>query len=93
MLYLICAPLLIRKLKRNDLTTWWPLAYITAMFVFNTIANGTNLKFNEMVFIDDRNGPGGPLYFLETDFNNPIQVASFSCSFINQWFQDGLLVS
>ncbi|EMD34963.1 hypothetical protein CERSUDRAFT_116486 [Gelatoporia subvermispora B] len=40
------------------------LAYITTLFVLGGINICTNMNFNELTWIDDRNYPGGPLAFI-----------------------------
>lgn len=89
----MCMQLLLRG--NNGRIAWWSVAFITAMFVLNTLVNGLNIRFNTMMFVLYRggtDGPTGPLEFLETQFSDVISVAGFACYVVGLWMQDGLLV-
>jgi hypothetical protein len=68
------------------------LLYISVLFLLGNIGNGTNIKFGEMTFIDDRNYPGGPNAFFVEQSINPIAVICNTTYIVNSWLQDGLLV-
>lgn len=42
---------------------WHLVACVFLNFTLGTIAFGTGVKFNEMMFVDDPGFPGGPLRF------------------------------
>ncbi|EJD46610.1 hypothetical protein AURDEDRAFT_113662 [Auricularia subglabra TFB-10046 SS5] len=76
-------------------TTWkdyiW-ISYIIILFAISSIGNGTQFKFTQMIYIDNREYPGGPAkYFVDgsTDF---MAVFCNSVYVVNTWFQDGLLL-
>ncbi|EJD46575.1 hypothetical protein AURDEDRAFT_136854 [Auricularia subglabra TFB-10046 SS5] len=76
-------------------TTWkdyiW-ISYIVVLFTISSIGNGTQLKFTQMIYIDNREYPGGPAaYFVDgsTDF---MAVFCNSVYILNTWLQDGLLM-
>jgi hypothetical protein len=68
------------------------LVYILVLFILGNIGNGTNIKFGEMTFIDDRNYPGGPNAFFVQQSINPVAVICNSAYIVNSWLQDGLLL-
>lgn len=69
------------------------IAYITLNFILGSIGNAANIKFNEMVFIDDRDFPGGPNAFFTQQNSVTINVLAYAVYIVNTWTQDGLLVS
>jgi len=81
---LLCYP-------RNKKIQWHLVIYVVALFTLSTIAFGTEVKFNELAFVDDRNYPGGPLAYNFDQYNNPINVATFASSFVATWFADAFL--
>ncbi|KAF9463671.1 hypothetical protein BDZ94DRAFT_1163508 [Collybia nuda] len=68
------------------------LGYVSVVFILSNIANGANLKFGEMVFINNRDYPGGPgAYFVQQS----TALTAVLCNTIYiclTWFQDGLLL-
>ncbi|KAF9218447.1 hypothetical protein BS17DRAFT_742164 [Gyrodon lividus] len=68
------------------------IVYITIIFVLGNIGNGTNLKFGEMTFIDDRDYPGGPDAFFVQESTNIVAVLCNTVYIVNSWFQDALLL-
>jgi hypothetical protein len=41
------------------------LFYVSITFILGTISFGVNAKYTEMIWIDDRNAPGGPVALIE----------------------------
>lgn len=91
-LYFICLNLLLAQRRKHPRVSWTMITYITLNFILGSIGNAANIKFNEMVFIDDRDFPGGPnAYFM--DMNSvTINVLAYAVYIVNTWTQDGLLL-
>lgn len=90
-LFFITLQLLWARAKTNRKDFFW-IAYIAILFAISSVGNGTQLKFTEMIWIDNRNYPGGPaVYFIDgsTDF---MAVFCNSIYIANTWLQDGLLL-
>ncbi|TFK51122.1 hypothetical protein OE88DRAFT_1595175, partial [Heliocybe sulcata] len=90
-LYFVCAYLLIRRRRKVQLRSFW-LFYITLLFVFATIYVACGIKLSEMLWIDDRNFPGGPVQFQNTLFSNYVQLLLSSSYNVMTFMADGLLV-
>lgn len=88
-LYLACLTHLRPRGERND---QYILAYITLLFILGNIGNGTNIKWGEMTFIDNRNYPGGPGAYNVAQSTNPVAVICNSVYIVNSWLQDTLLI-
>ncbi|KZW00991.1 hypothetical protein EXIGLDRAFT_583336, partial [Exidia glandulosa HHB12029] len=68
------------------------IAYISIHFVFATIAFACNVRFNEMMFVTNRDFPGGPnAFFVEyqADWINYVGYILYICT---AWLQDLLLI-
>ncbi|KAH7097197.1 hypothetical protein BKA62DRAFT_833453 [Auriculariales sp. MPI-PUGE-AT-0066] len=76
-------------------STWkdyiW-IVYICVLFLISNIGNGTQLKFAQMIWIDNRDYPGGPAVYFVEGSTDLIAVTSNTAYLINTWFQDGLLL-
>ncbi|KAG1746953.1 hypothetical protein EDB19DRAFT_335202 [Suillus lakei] len=68
------------------------LFYVFITFVLGTISFGVNAKYTEMIWIDDRNAPGGPLALIEDYMNYRINVLALSVGHIQEWFMQALLL-
>ncbi|KAG2145335.1 uncharacterized protein EDB93DRAFT_1251436 [Suillus bovinus] len=68
------------------------LAYIFITFVLGTIGLAGNVKYTEMVWIDLRDVPGGPVALIENEMAYPINVVTISCYFVMEWFTQALLL-
>ncbi|KZV99267.1 hypothetical protein EXIGLDRAFT_250542 [Exidia glandulosa HHB12029] len=63
--------------RRADLKMYrWSLVYIFALFICGTLNLAFGIKWNQMIWIDNRNFPGGPNAFVGMMFSDPINVAS-----------------
>ncbi|EIN04127.1 hypothetical protein PUNSTDRAFT_76736 [Punctularia strigosozonata HHB-11173 SS5] len=91
-LFFICLDLLIKQLKSHPKRSYAMLVYIVMLFILGSLGNAANIKFNEMVFVDNRDYPGGPnAYFVEQN-GVWINVLSYGVYIVNTWLQDGLLL-
>lgn len=71
--------------------TW--ITYVLLLFALSSIANYGQLKFTQMIWVDNRNYPGGPSAYLveqQTAFEARLVAGGY---LVNGWLQDGLIVS
>ncbi|KAJ7214266.1 hypothetical protein C8J57DRAFT_1538485 [Mycena rebaudengoi] len=71
---------------------WGFVTYISAMFTLASIGFGTNAKFNQMTYIDNRNIPGGPNAFTLQYYSIPLNLTGFVCYTMMSWLADGLVL-
>ncbi|KAH8106927.1 hypothetical protein BXZ70DRAFT_261697 [Cristinia sonorae] len=91
MLYISCARYLFseRKRGRNPL---YILAYITLLLITQTILCIVQARTVQVMYIDNRNFPGGPwAYFLATQ-NQAINVMFYACLFVLTFLSDLLVL-
>ncbi|KAG2369068.1 hypothetical protein BDR07DRAFT_1371651 [Suillus spraguei] len=67
------------------------LAYVFGTFVLGTIGFAANTKYTEMIWIDLRDAPGGPVVLIEDGMDYPINVVAITCYFIMEWIMQALL--
>lgn len=68
------------------------LAYVFITFVLATIGFASNAKYTQMIWIDLRDTPGGPVILIEDEMNYPINVMAIACYFVMEWFMQALLL-
>ncbi|KAI6169587.1 hypothetical protein EDD17DRAFT_18068 [Pisolithus thermaeus] len=56
----------------------WLLAYVVVTFVLATIGFAANLKYTEMIWIDLRDAPGGPVALIEDELSYWINVMALT---------------
>lgn len=78
--------------KRLKQINWGLVSYVVLMLSLSTGYIGTNTKYVEMMFIDDRNFPGGPVGFYVNDFPIPMASATIVLYALLNFFSDGLLL-
>jgi len=54
------------------------LAYVFITFVLATIGFASNAKYTQMIWIDLRDTPGGPVILIEDEMNYPINVMAIA---------------
>lgn len=69
------------------------IALVSVLFILGTLMIAGNTKFEEMMWIDDRNFPGGPDAFLQLDYDNPVMTMVNSSYIIANFLANGVLVS
>ena len=90
-LWAICARYLWLKSRRGKQTTLL-LSYITLLLVVETIYSVVQARTVELMYIDNRNYPGGPWqYFLDTQ-NLPVNVIFIATLFLITFMCDLLVV-
>ncbi|KZV80457.1 hypothetical protein EXIGLDRAFT_583531, partial [Exidia glandulosa HHB12029] len=68
------------------------LVYISVHFVFGTIAFACHVRLNEMMFVTERNFPGGPNAFFVAHQSHWLNIVVYSLYISTAWLQDGLLI-
>ncbi|KAG1736651.1 uncharacterized protein EDB91DRAFT_1055555 [Suillus paluster] len=68
------------------------LFYIFITFVLETISFAANARYTEMIWIDLRDTPGGPLTLIENEMAYSINVVALSTGHIQEWFMQALLL-
>ncbi|KAG0697048.1 hypothetical protein DFH29DRAFT_174173 [Suillus ampliporus] len=66
--------------------------YVLITFVLGTISTAMNAKYTEIIWIDDRNAPGGPLALIEKYMSSRLNVVALACGQIQEWFMQALLL-
>lgn len=72
---------------------WGFLIFISALFVLGTINIACNTKFSQMMWIDDRNIPGGPNAWLEEDYTTPVNIVGNAAYIFSNFLADAMIVS
>ncbi|KZV89597.1 hypothetical protein EXIGLDRAFT_751066 [Exidia glandulosa HHB12029] len=78
--------------KRSSWRDWNWIAYILVLFILSSIANGTQFKFTQQIWIDMRNYPGGPSAVIIEQQTQMAAVWCVGAYIVNNWLQDGLIV-
>ncbi|KAG1845284.1 hypothetical protein DFJ58DRAFT_730878 [Suillus subalutaceus] len=78
-----------RKIADHRLTL---LGYILITFVLGTVGFAANAKYTEMIWIDLRDAPGGPVALIENEVAYPINIVAISCYFVMEWCMQALLI-
>ncbi|KAG2036202.1 hypothetical protein BDR03DRAFT_465532 [Suillus americanus] len=68
------------------------LFYVFITFVLGTISSAVNAKYTEMIWIDLRDTPGGPLVLIEDYMSYRINFIGLATGHIQEWFMQALLV-
>lgn len=92
LLYLQCADALLYKKHRRDARKWALFAYTSYILALATVSLGLALKWSEMIFIDDREFPGGPSAFYTASYSSWIPVTSNSCLVVLNLSANALLL-
>jgi hypothetical protein len=91
-LYTSCFIYLWNTRKTGRSQHLWLLAYITLLLCLETIFEAVQARTVQVVYIDNRNYPGGPwAYFLATQ-NLPINVLFIAMLFVLTFLADLLVV-
>lgn len=56
------------------------------------MANGVDMRGSQIIFVDNRNFPGGPAAYTSTTYSEPINLMCTAACVIGGWLQDALLV-
>ncbi|KAG2130883.1 hypothetical protein DEU56DRAFT_462610 [Suillus clintonianus] len=68
------------------------LSYIAVTFVLGTIGYAANARYTEMIWIDLRDAPGGPVALIEHMMDYRINIMGLATYYIMGWFMQALLL-
>ncbi|KAG2356064.1 hypothetical protein BDR07DRAFT_1424338 [Suillus spraguei] len=68
------------------------LFYVFITFALGTISFGMNARYTEMIWIDLRDAPGGPLALIEDYMSYRINFIALATGHIQEWFMQALLL-
>jgi hypothetical protein len=68
------------------------LFYVFVTFALGTISSAANATYTEMIWIDLRDAPGGPLALIEGFMNYRIDFIALATGHIQEWFMQALLL-
>lgn len=69
------------------------LAYITVLFILNSLYAAFTARGDELNYIDDRNYPGGPVGYFNNSGNVPVNLGAQIVYFLGTFFADALQVN
>ncbi|KLO11089.1 hypothetical protein SCHPADRAFT_831580 [Schizopora paradoxa] len=67
-------------------------AIVCLLFAMGTLNNGCGIKFTELMWIDDRNFPGGPPAWILANFNNSNNVVEEAAYIVANFVADASLI-
>ncbi|KAG2154406.1 uncharacterized protein EDB93DRAFT_158951 [Suillus bovinus] len=68
------------------------LCYILITFALSTISFACNAKYTEMIWIDLRDAPGGPVALIENVMHYRINFVAIFCGYVAEWLMQALLL-
>lgn len=68
------------------------LFYVFITFVLASISTGLNIKYTQMIWIDNRDAPGGPVALIKDYMSLRMNFIALATGHIAEWFMQGLLV-
>jgi len=68
------------------------LLYVLVVFAFSTVFLGTNMRWTQLMFIDNRNYPGGPIAWADDFATLPLSQAINIIFILITWLTDGILI-
>ncbi|KAG1901929.1 uncharacterized protein F5891DRAFT_192391 [Suillus fuscotomentosus] len=68
------------------------LCYVLITFALSTISFACNTKYTEMIWIDLRDAPGGPVALIENAMHYRINFVAILCGYVTEWFMQALLL-
>ena len=90
----ICVYFLLHHPSRGNRPPNYKLiAYVTVIWLIATVNVAARMKWNEMIWIDDRDYPGGPIGFLYNQFTLPINTVGNTTFVVNSCLTDLMVVS
>ena len=94
-LFWLCVQALWNRLKRRDVNrrrNLFFLLYVCVMFAFGSLFLGSNSKFTQLAFINNRGYPGGPSAYEEQMFSITADEVGNVSYVLSNWLADSLLV-
>ncbi|KAG2074053.1 hypothetical protein BDR04DRAFT_1008783 [Suillus decipiens] len=78
-----------QKIANNRRTL---ICYTLITFALGTISLAGNIKYTEMIWIDLRDAPGGPVALIENVMHYRINFMAICCGYITEWLMQALLL-
>ncbi|KAI6044611.1 hypothetical protein EDC04DRAFT_323531 [Pisolithus marmoratus] len=78
--------------RRHGNGASWLLAYVVVTFILATIGFAANVKYTEMIWIDLRDAPGGPVALIQDELSYWINVMALTCYYVMEWLMQALLL-
>jgi hypothetical protein len=78
-----------QKIANNRRTL---LCYTLITFALGTISFACNTKYTEIIWIDLRDAPGGPVALIENAMYYRINFLAICCGYVMQWLMQALLL-
>ncbi|KAH8101397.1 hypothetical protein BXZ70DRAFT_891760 [Cristinia sonorae] len=91
-MFFLCLSMLWGQRKTRPRQTYVWIAYIVILFILGSLANGINMKVNVLMYVDNRDYPGGPTAYDKDTFSVPINLICTTACILGAWFQDALLL-
>ncbi|KAJ6628136.1 hypothetical protein B0H10DRAFT_1991592 [Mycena sp. CBHHK59/15] len=90
-LYTFCFLYLWKRRKQNRYAVFL-MSYITTLLIIETVFVSVQAKTVQMIYIDNRNYPGGPWAFFLATQSDPVNVAFYATLFILAFLSDLLVI-
>ncbi|KAJ7100378.1 hypothetical protein C8R44DRAFT_859315 [Mycena epipterygia] len=71
---------------------WGLVTYVSLMFTLASIGFAGNATFNQRVFIDDRDFPGGPNAFTGAYYSTWVNMMAFAAYIVMNWMASALVL-
>ncbi|KAG2365379.1 hypothetical protein BDR07DRAFT_1329350 [Suillus spraguei] len=78
-----------QKIANNRLTL---ICYTLITFSLGTIDFAGNIKYTEMIWIDLRDAPGGPVALIKNIMHYRINFMAICCGYVAEWLMQALLL-
>ena len=91
-LFILCFNCLWEAKKTRPRYAYAWMTYITLLFLLGSLANAIDMRMSQMIFVDNRDFPGGPGAYAVTTYTVPINILCTAACVIGGWLQDALLV-
>ncbi|KAL5522482.1 hypothetical protein ACEPAG_8498 [Sanghuangporus baumii] len=89
-LFFECMHLLVFRSKES--IKWHLVIFVSVNFILGSVQFGTQMKFTEIIFVDNSGGPGGPLGVYLNNDGYVWNVVTSSALFVSNWITDALLI-
>ncbi|KAG2074058.1 hypothetical protein BDR04DRAFT_1009038 [Suillus decipiens] len=78
-----------QKIANNRRTL---ICYTLVTFALGTVCFAGNIKYTEMIWIDLRDAPGGPVALIKNVMNYRINFMAICCGYVAEWLMQTLLL-
>ncbi|KAL5499253.1 hypothetical protein ACEPAH_1771 [Sanghuangporus vaninii] len=89
-LFFECMYLLVFRSKGN--IKWHLVIFVSVNFILGSVQFGTQMKFNEIMFVNNNEGPEGLLGVYFNDYGYVWNELTFSALFVSNWITDAFLI-